>query len=47
VEYWVKGIRFSRAEEQLAQSISYHAINIERMDIFQIQQASNESNQSR
>ncbi|WP_122429425.1 hypothetical protein [Pseudomonas viridiflava] len=42
-----EGIRFSRAEEQLAQSITYHTINIQRMDNSQIQQASNQSNQSR
>lgn len=42
-----EGIRFSKAEEQLAQSITYHTINIERMDNSQIQQASDGSNQSR
>ncbi|SOS35737.1 hypothetical protein CFBP6411_04380 [Pseudomonas syringae group genomosp. 3] len=39
-----EGIRFSKAEEQLAQSITYHTINIERMDNSQIQQASDGSN---
>lgn len=42
-----EGIRFSKAEEQLAQSITYHTINIERMDNSQIQQASDGSSQSR
>ncbi|WP_117144351.1 hypothetical protein [Pseudomonas coronafaciens] len=40
-----EGIRFSKAEEQLAQSITYHTINIQRMDNSQIQQASDGSYQ--
>ncbi|WP_147474295.1 hypothetical protein [Pseudomonas ficuserectae] len=42
-----EGIRFSKAEEQLAQSITYHTINIQRMDNSQIQQASDASFQSK
>ena len=41
-----EGIRFSKAEEQLAQSITHNTINIQRMDNSQIQQSTNESGQS-
>ncbi|KWV83483.1 MULTISPECIES: hypothetical protein [Pseudomonas] len=40
-----EGIRFSKAEEQLAQSITYNTINIERMENSQLQQSTHESGQ--
>lgn len=40
-----EGIRFSKAEEQLAQSITYNTINIERMENSQLQQSTHESEQ--
>lgn len=42
-----EGIRFSKAEEQLAQSITHNTINIERMENSQLQQSTEESGQSR
>ena len=42
-----EGIRFSKAEEQLAQSITYNTINIERMENSQLQQSSQGSGQRR
>jgi hypothetical protein len=40
-----EGIRFSKAEELLAQSITHNTINIERMENSQLQQASTGSGQ--
>lgn len=42
-----EGIRFSKAEEQLAQSITNNTINIERMENSQLQQSTEGSGQSR
>lgn len=42
-----EGIRFSKAEEQLAQSITHNTINIERMENSQLQQSTDGSDQSR
>lgn len=41
-----EGIRFTKAEEQLAQSITYNTINIERMENSQLQQSSDGSHQN-
>lgn len=40
-----EGIRFSKVEEQLAQSITHNTINIERMENSQLQQSTSESGQ--
>lgn len=40
-----EGIRFSKSEEQLAQSITYNTINIERMENSQLQQSTQNSGQ--
>lgn len=42
-----EGISFSKAEEQLAQSITYNTINIEKMESSQLQQSTAESAQGR
>jgi hypothetical protein len=42
-----EGIRFSKAEEQLARSITYNTINVGRMDNSQLQQSTDGSWQSR
>jgi hypothetical protein len=42
-----EGIRFSKAEEQLAQSITNNTINIERMNNSQLQQATSQSRQQK
>ncbi|MGV5527663.1 AbiTii domain-containing protein [Pseudomonas sp. XP1] len=42
-----EGIRFTKAEEQLAQSITYNTINIEKMENSQLQQSSQGSGQRR
>lgn len=42
-----EGICFSKAEEQLAQSITYNTINIERMENSQLQQSTEKSGQNR
>ncbi|MGY2095709.1 AbiTii domain-containing protein [Pseudomonas simiae] len=42
-----EGISFSKAEEQLAQSITHNTINIERMENSQLQQSSEGSGQHR
>ncbi|XAZ50145.1 hypothetical protein AAHB44_28300 [Pseudomonas simiae] len=40
-----EGVRFSKAEEQRAQSITYNTINIQRMENSQLQQATDSSAQ--
>ncbi|EZP64197.1 hypothetical protein [Pseudomonas sp. RIT357] len=42
-----EGIRFSKVEEQLAQSITYNTIHIERMENSQLQQSTDGSGQTR
>jgi hypothetical protein len=42
-----EGMTFTKDEQQLAQSITYNTINIERMENSQIQQANTDSEQSK
>ena len=42
-----EGMTFTKDEQQLAQSITYNTINIERMESSQIQQANTDSEQSK